>query len=101
LWISEWNAGQVGRYDPATREWREWTLPGDGPQAYSVYVDERDAVWLTDFGGNQIVRFDPETEEFIEFPKPGQPGAVRQMLGREGEVWAPESATDRLVVIRY
>jgi streptogramin lyase len=26
---------------------------------------------------------------------------VRQMLGREGEVWAPESATDRLVVIRY
>jgi virginiamycin B lyase len=101
LWISEWNAGQVGRYDPATREWREWTLPGDGPQAYSVYVDERDAVWLTDFGGNQIVRFDPETEEFIEFPKPGQPGEVRQMLGREGEVWAPESATDRLVVIRY
>jgi virginiamycin B lyase len=101
LWISEWNAGQVGRYDPATGEWREWTLPGDDPQAYSVYVDERDAVWLTDFGGNQIVRFDPETEEFIEFPKPGQPGEVRQMLGRDGEVWAPESATDRLVVIRY
>jgi virginiamycin B lyase len=101
LWISEWHAGQVGRYDPATGEWREWALPGDDPQAYSVYVDERDAVWLTDFGGNQIVRFDPRTEEFIAFPKPGQPGEVRQMLGREGEVWAPESATDRLIVIRY
>ncbi|HET6728017.1 MAG TPA: hypothetical protein VFG96_01270 [Jiangellaceae bacterium] len=101
LWISEWNAGQVGRYDPATGEWREWLLAGDDPQAYSVYVDERDAVWLTDFGGNQIVRFDPETERFIEFPKPGQPGEVRQMLGREGEVWAPESTADRLVVIRY
>ncbi|MGH8824356.1 MAG: virginiamycin B lyase family protein [Jiangellaceae bacterium] len=101
LWISEWNAGQVGRYDPAAGEWREWKLPGDDPQAYSVYVDERDTVWLTDFGGNQIVRFDPETEEFIEFPNPGQPGEVRQMLGRDGEVWAPESATDRLVVIRY
>jgi virginiamycin B lyase len=101
LWISEWNAGQVGRYDPAAGEWREWPLPGDDPQAYSVYVDERDAVWLTDFGGNQIVRFDPATEEFMTFPNPGQPGEVRQMLGREGEVWAPESATDRLVVIRY
>jgi virginiamycin B lyase len=101
LWISEWNAGQVGRYDPAAGEWREWPLPGDDPQAYSVYVDERDAVWLTDFGGNQIVRFDPATEEFVTFPNPGQPGEVRQMLGREGEVWAPESATDRLVVIRY
>ncbi len=101
LWISEWNAGQVARYDPATDQWHEWKLPGENPQAYSVYVDERDAVWLTDFGGNQIVRFDPETEEFVQFPKPGQPGEVRPMLGRDGEVWAPESATDRLVVIRY
>ena len=101
LWVSEWNAGQVGLYDPSTEEWREWRLPGNDPRPYSVYVDERDAVWLTDFGANAIVRFDPETEQFIAFPNPGQPGNVRQMLGREGEVWAPESATDTLVVIRY
>ena len=101
LWLSEWNSGQVSRYDPATDAWREWPLPGAAPQPYSVYVDERDAVWLTDFGGNAIWRFDPATEEFREFPKPGRPGNVRQMLGRPGEVWAPESATDRLVVIRY
>jgi virginiamycin B lyase len=25
---------------------------------------------------------------------------VRQILGRPGEVWAPESGTDRLMVIR-
>lgn len=91
----------MSRYDPATDAWREWPLPGAAPQPYSVYVDERDAVWLTDFGGNAIWRFDPATEEFREFPKPGRPGNVRQMLGRPGEVWAPESATDRLVVIRY
>ena len=24
IWVSEWNAGKVGRYDPATRKWREW-----------------------------------------------------------------------------
>ena len=101
LWVSEWNAGQLGLYDPSTEEWREWRLPGNDPRPYSVYVDERDAVWLTDFGANAIVRFDPETEQFIAFPNPGQPGNVRQMLGREGEVWAPESATDTLVVIRY
>lgn len=101
LWISEWNSGQVSSYDPATGDWKEWPLPGEGAQAYSVYVDERDAVWLTDFGSNAIWRFDPVTETFDEFPKQGDPGNVRQMLGREGEVWAPESATDRLVVIRY
>jgi virginiamycin B lyase len=101
LWVSEWNSGQVSVYDPAAETWREWSLPGDDPQAYAVYVDERDAVWLTDFGGNTIWRFDPDTEQFEEFPKSGNPGNVRQLLGRPGEVWAPESATDRLVVIRF
>ena len=59
IWVSEWVAGQVGVYDPATDAWREWRLPGDAPQAYAVFVDEADAVWLTDFGANAIVRFDP------------------------------------------
>ena len=101
LWVSEWNTGQLSRYDPASRTWREWPVPGADPHAYAVYVDERDAVWLTDFGGNAIWRFDPETEQFREFPKPGGPGEIRQLLGRDGELWAPESATDRLVVIRF
>jgi len=101
LWVSEWNAGQVSVYDPAADRWQKWRLPGDDPQAYSVYVDERNAVWLTDFGSNAIVRFDPKTQKFRSFSLPGEPGEVRQMLGREGEVWAPESATDHLVVIRY
>jgi virginiamycin B lyase len=101
LWVSEWNAGQLARYDPATRTWREWPVPGADPHPYAVYVDERDAVWLTDFGGDAIWRFDPETGQFREFGQPGGPGEVRQLHGRDGEVWAPESATDRLVVVRY
>jgi virginiamycin B lyase len=100
MWISEWNAGQVGVYDPASGEWREWLLPGANPQAYAVYVDENDDVWLSDFGANTIVRFDPETESFESFPLPSNPGNVRQILGREGEVWGAESAADKLVVIR-
>jgi virginiamycin B lyase len=65
-----------------------------------VYVDEHDLVWASDFGSNSIVRFEPESEEFDVFPLPHDPGEVRQMLGRTGEVWAPESAADNLVVIR-
>ena len=51
-------------YDPASQRWSEWKLPGARPQAYAVFVDDRDKVWLTDFGGNALVRFDPETEKF-------------------------------------
>ena len=100
LWMSEWFAGQVAVYDPATEAWQEWPLPGDGPQAYSVFVDDTDAVWLTDFTANAIVRFDPATEEFTSFPAESKPAEVRQMLGRPGEVWGAESAADRLVVVR-
>ncbi len=100
IWVSEWKSGQVSVYDPASDTWRAWRLPGDGPKTYAVYVDEQDKVWLTDFGANAIVRFDPESETFKSFPSDRDDAAVRQLLGRPGEVWGAESGTDRLVVIR-
>jgi virginiamycin B lyase len=99
LWVSEWDAGQLGMYDPATETWSEWPLPGTSPMAYAVFVDDQDIVWLSDFGANALVRFDPETETFESFPLPSANAAVRQILGRPGEVWGAESGTDKLVVI--
>jgi virginiamycin B lyase len=100
IWVSEYGAGQLGRYDPAAKSWKEWKLPGNRPQPYAIYVDERDQVWLSDFGANALVRFDPRTEQFESFPLPGPNGAVRQLLGREGEVWGAESGADKLIVAR-
>jgi virginiamycin B lyase len=87
-------------FDPASGEWREWPLPGEQPQAYAVYVDDQDIVWLSDFGANALVRFEPASETFTVFPLPSDSAAVRQILGRPGEVWAAESAVDKLVVVR-
>lgn len=100
IWVSEWTAGRIGRYAPASGEWREWRLPGSNPHAYAVYVDENDDVWLSDFGANAMLRFDPDTERFDVFESPRSGAAIRQILGRTGEVWAPESGTDHLVVYR-
>jgi virginiamycin B lyase len=100
VWVSEWNAGQVAVYNPADGSWQEWKLPGDGPQAYAVYVDDQDKVWLSDFGMNAIMRFDPASETFTSFALPSPDAAVRQILGRPGEIWAAESAVDKIVVIR-
>jgi virginiamycin B lyase len=98
LWVSEWNAGKVARYDPVARRWREWRLPG-AAQPYAVYVDDRDVVWLTDFGAGAIVRFVPSTGR--NTTNRLRAGAnVRQLLGRHGEVWGAESGADRLVVVR-
>src|SRR6266536_715298 len=100
IWVSEWNSGNVSRYDPRTGAWATWRLPGDKPRTYAVYVDDRDKVWLSDWGANAIVRFDPTTEKFEVFPSDKSSANVRQILGRPGEVWTPESGTKRLVVYR-
>ncbi len=99
IWVSEWESGQVALYDPATEEWQEWKLPGDRPRAYAVYVDACDVVWLSDFGANALVSFEPDSETFTTYTLPTADAAVRQILGRPGEIWGAESAVDKLVVV--
>ncbi len=100
LWISEWNSGQLSRYSPATGAWKSWKLPGEKPRAYAVYVDERDIVWVTDFGANATLTFDPKTEQWTSIQGSGPEANVRQILGRRGEVYLPESGTNRVMMIR-
>ena len=97
LWVSEWNAGRVARYDPKSRRWKEWRLPG-AAQPYAVYVDDRDVVWLTDFSAGAIVSFDPVTQRFARIPL-RENANVRQLLGRPGKLWGAESGADRLVSV--
>jgi virginiamycin B lyase len=99
IWVSEWNSGQVARYDPTTGQWKEWKLPNTArPQAYAVFVDDKDIVWLSEWSSSSIVRFDPATETFTSFPHAPN-GGVRQLNGRPGEVWGALSALDKLLLL--
>jgi virginiamycin B lyase len=98
IWVSYWNTGHVGMYDPPAKRWREWKLPGSA-HTYSVWVDPDDKVWLTDWSVNAIVKFDPVTEKFESFPSTKEQANVRQMAGRAGEAWGAESGVDRLVMV--
>ena len=100
LWVSEWNSGQLSMHDPKSSSWKAWRAPGTNPKVYAVYVDERDKVWISDFGSHAVHVFDPNTETFKTIPSSREGANVRQILGRRGEVWLPESGTDRLMVIR-
>ena len=100
VWISCWDSGDLLRYDSKAKTWKSWHLPGDGPQAYAVYVDETDAVWLSDWGANAILRFDPKTEKFETYPLPDRYASVRQIAGRKGEVWGAESGADKIFMLK-
>jgi len=100
LWVSEWNVGKLGMYNPVNNKWKEWKLPGDNPMPYAVYVDQKDIVWLTDFGSNAFVRFDPIKEVFTAIKIPSASANVRQILGVPGEIWGAESGTDKIISIK-
>jgi virginiamycin B lyase len=101
VWVAEWNSGQLSRYDPKTGAWAQWKAPGASPRVYAVYVDETDKVWVAEWSAQAMLRFDPATQKFETFKSSTSTANVRQIHGRKGEVWTPESAADKLVVYRY
>jgi virginiamycin B lyase len=100
LWVSEWNGGKLSRYTPATGAWQSWRPEGERPRVYAVYVDDRDIVWVSDFGANAVLAFDPASESWTRYPGSGDNAQVRQILGRQGWVYLPESGRDRIMVVR-
>jgi virginiamycin B lyase len=100
IWVSEWLSGNLSMHDPASASWRKWRLPGDNPRPYAVWVDHADKVWVSDFGGNAMFRFDPAGERFERFGFARANANVRQIHGRAGEVWLPESGTEHVSMIR-
>src|SRR5262245_60069366 len=101
VWVSEWSSGQLSRYTPSSGKWSQWKAPGGSPHVYAVYVDEADKVWASEWTGQVMLRFDPATEKFESFKSSSATANVRQIHGRRGEVWTPESGADKLVVYRY
>ena len=55
---------------------------------------------MSDWGADAILSLDPATEQFTSYPMSDTDVYVRQILGRPGEVWLPESGTNRLMVRR-
>ena len=104
IWVSEWNSGNLSMHDPALgsgeKSWRAWKPPGEGSHMYAVYVDDKDKVWCTDWSSNTMLRFDPASERFDAITLPRAAASIRQILGRPGEVWLPESGTEHISVIR-
>ena len=101
VWVAEWNSGQLSRYEPKSGKWSSWKAPGEAPQVYAVYVDETDKVWAAEWAAQAMLRFDPASAKFETFKSSSPYPNVRQIHGRKGEVWTPESGADKIVVYRY
>lgn len=93
VWYVDYAGGMLGRFDPATREFREWPFPGGtGSRPYAMTVDDQDRVWAVETGArpNRFVGFDPRTGEFFSNTAiESGGGAVRHMVfhAPSREIW--------------
>jgi virginiamycin B lyase len=100
LWVTEWNTGYLARYTPKDGQWKRWKMPGEKPTAYAVYVDDKDIAWVTEWAGNVTLAFDTKAEKIIgTYPGSATKAEVRQILGRPGEIYLPESGLDRVMLV--
>lgn len=63
IWITNALSSTIMSFDPATKQFRTYPVPGDALYPHTVRVDNDDIVWFTIVASNQIGRFDPKTEQ--------------------------------------
>ena len=100
LWIPSFSDSLVARFDPKTREFRQWKL--DLPDAlgetpYALHVDRRsDVVWICGTNSDSLIRFEPPTdqasERFTVYPLPTRVTYTRELdFDAHGRVWTSNS----------
>jgi streptogramin lyase len=63
IWITNALSSTLMSFDPATKQFATYPVPGDALYPHTVRVDRDDVVWFTIVASNQIGRFDPRTEQ--------------------------------------
>jgi virginiamycin B lyase len=93
IWYVDYTRGYLGRFDPGSKQFKEWALPGGaGALPYAMSLDDKDRLWVVETGSqpNRFVGFDPKNEKFFGItPVPSGGGTVRHMMFDEktGQIW--------------
>ena len=94
LWVPSYFDGKFFRFDPVSRDFREYRLPtGAGDMVYALAIDRRDdTVWLCGTNSDTLIHFDPRTERFSTYLLPSRVAFTRELeVDAEGNVWTTTS----------
>jgi virginiamycin B lyase len=84
VWYVDYAAAYVGRYDPKTKQFKEWLPPtGANARPYAMALDDVQRVWFADTGvqPNRLMAFDARSEQFVaNVELTNARGAVRHMI---------------------
>ena len=108
LWIPAYSAGSLVRFDPRTREFREFPLPIRDALPYVVRIDHgTGTVWIGTGAADALLAFTPAGERFRMVPLPSRGALVRHLAidPRTHDVWlaygeSPGKLTARIARFR-
>ncbi len=88
VYFCEFRAGKIGRFDPKTETFKEYTLPGPDASPYALGIDKNHYIWYSSEQMDVVGRLDPKTGEVIEYPFPQSENAMREFIpDDQGRMW--------------
>lgn len=63
IWITNALSSTIMSFDPASKAFKTYPVPGDALYPHTVRIDGEGIVWFTIVASNQVGRFDPKTEQ--------------------------------------
>lgn len=103
VWYTAQQAGRIGRLDPSTGKFREFTLPAARSYPHCLALDRYGNVWFTvnsgaGVGTGYIAMLDPNSGEVRQFdlpaPNTGDPDAL--VFDRRGVLWFTIGTADAI-----
>ena len=82
IWITNALSGTLMSFDPATKAFKVYEVPGDVLYPHTIRMDSAGVVWFTNVASNQVTRFDTKTEQMktLRLPSNGFFRWVTDML---------------------
>jgi virginiamycin B lyase len=88
VWVAEFDAGKMARFDPQTRTFKEFQLPGPEPTPYGIAVAADHSVWYSSYNMDVLGRLDPKSGNVTEYPFPHSENTIREFFpDSQGRIW--------------
>jgi virginiamycin B lyase len=101
IWTADYFGGNATRFDPNTKTFKVFKLPGPMPTPYGFAVDHNDNVWYASMYTDVIGRLDPKTGKVVEYPTPYVEKGTRDMFeDSHGRMWYGAQPNSKVGYVR-
>ncbi len=72
LWFTEQMTNKIGRFDPASQNFKEYPVTGENAGPHGLVSDSDGNIWFTANFGGYIGKLDPQTGKVTQYKNAGR-----------------------------